>query len=63
MCAADPLAHRDQGPFALFMGPVGSQGGDRHGEDAHDVEGDEGGVLTFQLQAEDMSKGSDFSFF
>lgn len=53
-CAAALCTHHDQGPFALLVGSVGSQDGDHHGDDAHNVEDEQAGDLTRQLQEEEV---------
>lgn len=36
------------------MGSTGSQDGNRHGDDAHHVQGDDAVGASFQLEAEEM---------
>lgn len=47
--------HHNQTCFVFLVGPVGSHDGNRHGNGAHDVQGDEAGEAAFQLQAEQSS--------
>lgn len=47
--------HHNQTHSVFLVGPVGSHGGDHHGNGAHDVQEDEAEDATFQLQAEQSS--------
>lgn len=51
----DVYTHNDQAHFALLVGSVGSQDGDHHGYDAHDVQDDEARHPTLHLKAEETS--------
>lgn len=44
--------HHNQTHSVLLVGPIGSHDGDHHGDGAHDVEGDEAGEATIELQAD-----------
>lgn len=44
--------HHNQTHSVLLVGSIGSHDGDHHGNGAHDVEGDEAGDATFELQAD-----------
>lgn len=53
-CASvDRHTHHDQGHFALLAGSIGSQDGDHHRNGAHNVQDEEAGVPTLQLEEEE----------
>lgn len=51
--SSSACTHHNQTHSVLFVGPIGSQDGDHHGNAAHDVQDDEAGSVAFELGAEE----------